>query len=209
MACATMKRSLDFDPLHSPGGSPKRRRCLTNVSPSTSSHIGCRQTSPFTSVTPKISPSQLAQNICQEWKRIKRRKRLEESFPEDVASHSSVTSQMLYPSFTPQTSSLATFNPAVGFPASSSFNFTSSASHHQSADEEAACSSRGKEQPLFTLSQVIMICERMLKEQESRMKEEYDKVLSCKLAEQYDSFVRFNQDQMRRRFGDNAASYVS
>lgn len=128
---------------------------------------------------------QLAQNICQEWKRIKRRKRLEESFPEDVASHSSVTSQMLYPSFTPQTSSLATFNPAVGFPASSSFNFTSSASHHQSADEEAACSSRGKEQPLFTLSQVIMICERMLKEQESRMKEEYDKVLSCKLAGRY------------------------
>lgn len=207
-----MKRSLDFDPLHSPGGSPKRRRCLANVSPSTSSHIGCRQTSPFSSVTPKISPSQLAQNICQEWKRIKRRKRLEESFPEDATvSHPPVTSQMLYPSFPPTqtSSSIDTFSPAVAYPSPSSFNFTSSPSHHQTTHEEASGSSRGKEQPLFTLSQVIMICERMLKEQESRIKEEYDKVLSCKLAEQYDSFVRFNQDQMRRRFGENTASYVS
>lgn len=218
MACATMKRSLDFDPLHSPGGSPKRRRCLPGVSPSPSPHIGCRQTSPFSSVSPKISPSQLAQNICQEWKRIKRRKRLGDSFPDDQPSQSSLTSHGLYPSYPPDSStSLAAFTTSSPSFPTSSFSFTPSTSQQsQEVDGDASLShdpsgnaSRGREQPLFTLSQVIMICERMLKEQESRIKEEYDKVLSCKLAEQYDSFVRFNQDQMRRRFGDNAASYVS
>lgn len=54
-----------------------------------------------------------------------------------------------------------------------------------------------------------MICERMLKDQDSRIREEYDKVLGCKLAEQYDSFVKFNQDQLQRRFRDTTASYVS
>lgn len=39
-----------------------------------------------------------------------------------------------------------------------------------------------KEQPLFTLKQVTLICERMLKEREAQITEEYDKVLREKLA---------------------------
>lgn len=39
-----------------------------------------------------------------------------------------------------------------------------------------------KEQPLFTLKQVTLICERMLKEREAQVTEEYDKVLREKLA---------------------------
>ena len=39
-----------------------------------------------------------------------------------------------------------------------------------------------KDQPLFTLKQVTLICERMLKERETQVTEEYDKVLREKLA---------------------------
>lgn len=46
-------------------------------------------------------------------------------------------------------------------------------------------------------SQVRMICERMLREQEAALRAEYESALSSKLAEQYEAFVRFNLDQVR------------
>lgn len=49
-----------------------------------------------------------------------------------------------------------------------------------------------KEQPLFTLRQVGMICERLLKEREEKVREEYEEILNTKLAERYDGFVKFN-----------------
>lgn len=50
-----------------------------------------------------------------------------------------------------------------------------------------------------------LICERMLKERETEIREEYDRVLTSKLAEQYDAFVKFTQDQLQKRFEANAA----
>lgn len=66
-----------------------------------------------------------------------------------------------------------------------------------------------KEQPLFTLRQVGMICERLLKEREDKVREEYEETMTSKLAEQYDTFVKFTHDQLMRRFGEQPASYVS
>ncbi|XP_019851260.1 PREDICTED: akirin-2-like isoform X2 [Amphimedon queenslandica] len=66
-----------------------------------------------------------------------------------------------------------------------------------------------KDQPLFTMKQVTMICQRMLKEREETLKAEYDKILSAKLLEQYDAFVKFSHDQVERRFAESAFSYVS
>lgn len=40
----------------------------------------------------------------------------------------------------------------------------------------------------------------MLKERESQIREEYDRVLNTKLSEQYDAFVRFTYDQIQKRF---------
>jgi hypothetical protein len=48
--------------------------------------------------------------------------------------------------------------------------------------------------------QVGLICERMLKERESQIREEYDRVLNTKLSEQYDAFVKFTYDQIQKRF---------
>lgn len=45
-----------------------------------------------------------------------------------------------------------------------------------------------------------MICESMLKEREESLREQYDAVLTTKLAEQYDAFVKFTYDQIQRRY---------
>lgn len=54
-----------------------------------------------------------------------------------------------------------------------------------------------------------MICERLLKEREEKVREEYEEILNTKLAEQYDAFVKFTHDQIMRRYGEQPASYVS
>jgi hypothetical protein len=63
--------------------------------------------------------------------------------------------------------------------------------------------------PIFSMNQVNQICERMLKEREITLRDEYDKILSQKLNEQYDSFVRFTHEQIQRRFENSQCSYVS
>lgn len=45
-----------------------------------------------------------------------------------------------------------------------------------------------------------MICARMIKDSEDSIREQYDAVLSTKLAEQYDAFVKFTYDQIQRRY---------
>lgn len=49
-----------------------------------------------------------------------------------------------------------------------------------------------------------MICEQLLREREVTIREEYDKVLASKLAEQYDCFVRFTTDQIQQRLSQAA-----
>jgi len=67
-----------------------------------------------------------------------------------------------------------------------------------------------KENALFTFKQVGLICERMLREQETQIREEYEQALTAKLAEQYDTFVKFTYDQIQKRFEASAApSYLS
>lgn len=48
-----------------------------------------------------------------------------------------------------------------------------------------AVSPTRKEQPLFTLRQVGMICERLLKEREDKVREEYEETMTSKLAGRY------------------------
>lgn len=66
-----------------------------------------------------------------------------------------------------------------------------------------------KDQPSFTLRQVGILCERLLKDHDEKIREEYEQILNLKLAEQYDSFVKFTHDQIMRRYGARPASYVS
>lgn len=42
-------------------------------------------------------------------------------------------------------------------------------------------------------------------ERETQLREEYDRILNLKLSEQYESFVKFSNDQLHRRFDMAAA----
>ncbi|KAK8762961.1 hypothetical protein V5799_034431 [Amblyomma americanum] len=67
----------------------------------------------------------------------------------------------------------------------------------------------GPEQPVFTMRQIGAICQTMMNAREAVIRQKYDQVLSAKLTEQYDTFVRFTQDQITRRFEGAAPSYLS
>ncbi|XP_054653033.1 akirin-2-like [Dunckerocampus dactyliophorus] len=177
MACgATLKRSMDFDPLMSPA-SPKRRRCMP-VSPSSSSprKYLSLEPSPFGESSSRLSAEQILNSIKQEYKRIQKRKHLD-------AGGYQTADCCCSPESPPQST--------------------------MSATSSGGSSPSRKEQPLFTLKQVGMICERLLKEREEKVREEYEETMTSKLAEQYDTFVKFTHDQLMRRFGEQPASYVS
>lgn len=195
MACgATLKRTLDFDPLHSPSPSPKRRRCVPLMPPTTQAHKV--ESSPFSQVSPKLTPEQLSNSVLLEWKRMQRRKKL------SAFTNTSSTSTYLAP--TPSQTL------AVSHPSSVGQHVQLLAMSPVASPSASPSSSPSRrEQPIFTLKQVVMLCERLLKEREEQLKVEYDKALTCKLAEQYEAFLKFNHDQLHRRFGETAASYVS
>lgn len=67
---------------------------------------------------------------------------------------------------------------------------------------------KNPEMAVFTFKQVQMICERMIKDREQSLIEQYDAVLNTKLAEQYDAFIKFTYDQIQSRI-DAAPSYLS
>lgn len=188
MACGAMlKRTMDFDPLvHT--SSPKRRRCAPLLSPASSTSSPQKylrmQPSPFGEVSTTLTPEEIVHNIKQEYKRLQKRKHLENS----ISFHQSGSNNSL-PLTSIQTAS-ALQGMTQGISSSTS-------------------SPTRKEQPLFTLRQVGMICERLLKEREEKIREEYNEILTTKLAEQYDAFVKFTHDQLMRNFGEQPASYVS
>lgn len=76
----------------------------------------------------------------------------------------------------------------------------SSMEHSDGSSSGSENDSPRSEKALFTFRQVGLICERMLREKECEIREEYDNVLTAKLAEQYDAFVKFTYDQIQRNF---------
>lgn len=50
--------------------------------------------------------------------------------------------------------------------------------------------SNGSEIPILTIRQTQTICERVIRDREQRLRDEYDKILACKIAEQHDLLTR-------------------
>ncbi|XP_076824985.1 akirin-2-like [Clavelina lepadiformis] len=234
-----LKRSLDFDPLHGTNAptschdtistpTAKRRRfaitprCGSSSSGTTSvltssvapsvwrkySSLNCdnpsfvagaSSQSPFVNVSKKcsISSEQIVKHIYQEYRRMKKRRQLQ-------AANS--------PPMSPSSSTM----------------FAEAASHLTAANQsrpiqplpsvslDPKCSSsvviQGKQNvdsPLLSMKQAGIICERLLKEQEDRLRSEFEKALIDKLSEQYDAFVKFSQDQLFQQLQSRPASYVS
>ncbi|XP_055838466.1 akirin [Episyrphus balteatus] len=127
----------------------------------------------------KMSTDKMAQNIRDEIKRLSRRKQLTYASAERMQDSESSGSEM-----GPESPRRRSDSPTHG----------NLAAHPEKA--------------LFTFKQVQMICERMLKEREDELREKYDAILTTKLAEQYDAFVKFTYDQIQRRY-EAAPSYLS
>lgn len=202
MACAALKRPYNFDVLStSPqqplNASPKRRRCGATAVSSPS-----RTPSAFTDATPRLNLDELASNVQDEWRRIHRRRKV---CPSPPSSSETTNSRFLSAQ-----SQLNTWNTQQANSPSKSMQY-SSYSPPRSMSPGSMSPSRGSinNQPTFSVKQVISLCERLWKEREEKLKEEYDKVLSDRLAEQYDSFLKFTQDQIMRKYHQSACSYVS
>ncbi|XP_034109455.1 akirin [Drosophila sulfurigaster albostrigata] len=205
MACATLKRALDWESLNQ--RPTKRRRCVpygqsagnspsrggqptvdgaTN-SPSTTGMPSNRfakdstEPSPFSeSALAKMSPDKMAENLCNEIKRLHKRKQLP------------ITSSALE-RMQDSESSGSEMGPE------SPLRPDSPPSHMMRHHNEKA---------LFTFKQVQLICEGIVKDREDQLRERYESVLTTKLAEQYDAFVKFTYDQIQRRY-EAAPSYLS
>lgn len=138
--------------------------------------------SPFIDISPKLTKEEIAARIGSELKRMQRRKQLFSTSNSPSPSTSSISQEGI--SVDTCSSSAAQFSPGTSSP-------------------------KQKDVPLFTFKQVTMICERMCREQEDKIRENYDKVLNDKLSEQYEAFLKFNHDQLQKRFGNAPMSYVS
>lgn len=64
--------------------------------------------------------------------------------------------------------------------------------------------------PILSIRQTQTIFEKLIKHREHRLREEYDKILINKLAEQHDTFVKYTRDHIERRYNQShQASYLS
>ncbi|OZC05725.1 hypothetical protein X798_07301 [Onchocerca flexuosa] len=57
----------------------------------------------------------------------------------------------------------------------------------------------------------MMICERLLKQQEVRLRYEYETILNQRLEEQHEQYVQFAREQIERQHQDDGQelSYLS
>lgn len=251
MACATLKRSLDWESINQ--RPTKRRRCGPFGAAGSSAHhhhhhhqhhsqaaaAGCSRSfisEPVPSVFdnaaagPTMTPEKMAQNIREEITRLHRSKQLTFSSATVAACRSAATNagdrmqdsdnsgsemggpdspgRSDSPPSSPSTSALlaAGHHHHQRHIARQSLHHQRRLQHQQLLQHQQQQQSADKE--LFSFKQVQLICERMLKEREEFLREQYDQVLTTKLAEQYDAFVKFTYDQIQRRY-EAAPSYLS
>ncbi|XP_068180659.1 akirin-1 [Antennarius striatus] len=186
MACgATLKRSMEFEALLSPQ-SPKRRRCTPLPgSPGTPSPQRCNLRPPVESPVHATSPA-------------------------TIGSEHRLTPEQIFQNLRQEYSRIQRRRQLEGaFNQTEAGNSSEASSPSTSNAPSSPPGASRKDQPSFTLKQVSYLCERLLKDHEEKIREEYEQILNTKLAEQYESFVKFTQDQIMRRYGARPASYVS
>lgn len=204
MACAALKRPYNFDILGQNAqqiatNSSKRRRCSPIAATVSSSRIA----SPFAEATPRVNLDNLTSDVHDEWRRIRRRRKLcPPSPPSHFSSDTSLQTSQVFNTWSSPLTAVSTNRDLLHVQCSGGF------SPPRALSPGSLSPTRGKE-PTFTIKQVVSLCERLWKEREEKLREEYNQVLTNRLAEQYDSFLKFTQDQIMRRFGDTECSYVS
>jgi len=133
-----------------------------------------------------LTPEQIANNLRDEMKRLKKRREFKGQCPGSPVSSPSSPEPMIDSQMDGGTSSTNAANPA-------------NSPNRNNSDK-----------PIFTLKQMSMIAERMCAERVEQVRAEYDQILQQKLSEQYDAFVKFIDHQIQKRFTESMApSYLS
>jgi hypothetical protein len=144
LAVATLKRSLEFDPVEQ---GVKRKRAEMKLSPP-SSPISSSSASTFTINTNSSSPTK---------------------------------QQSIFKSSPNKNQSLVFKKPC-------SLTALTSSSSSTTTDDI----------PMLTYTQTAQMCARLLREQDRSLREQYEQILSTKLTEQYDTFVRYTHDSVHK-----------
>jgi len=197
MACGlALKRPLEHDPYHSPEsvkrprfGTPLCSPYIPGPASNSKKSENCAQikgaynSSPFSSVGTRLTKEQLESYLRAEIRSLRRRRLLPTN--EEGAGSRYRT------------------------PKSPNNSSDSEGEQGQASELQNAPRISDRDKPQFSFKQVHMICERLLKEQEDRIRDQYEGVLNVKLSEQYDQFVKFTQDQVYRQIETGPASYLS
>lgn len=136
-----------------------------------------------------VPPEQILHSIKQEYKRIQKRKHLDGGYLQSECSYS--------PESLSQSSSMHISSMSGWLPPLSNKEWPRTLVSAKLIDNKlfllcpgaspGGVSPTRKEQPLFTLRQVGIICERLLKEREEKVREEYEETMTSKLAGWYRS----------------------
>ncbi len=76
--------------------------------------------------------------------------------------------------------------------------FTSTSNKKPSTSLTSLTSSTTDDIPMFTYNQTAQMCARLLHEQDKSIREQYEQLLTTKLNEQYDQFVRYSHDSVHK-----------
>lgn len=92
-------------------------------------------------------------------------------------------------------------------PSNSNFTVNSPAKQHEqiaprpltpSKSSSTVRSSSNDDTPMFSNIQTAQICARLLREQDEKLREQYDELLKSKLNEQYETFIRYSHDSVHK-----------
>ena len=124
---------------------------------------------------------ELASNVHDEWKRIQRRRRLYSQQQSNMTTYNQPLQQMLKSFQLPSASS--SYNSTTWCSRSQEMHCRSVSPPHGSMSPTGSMSPpHGKDQPALTIKQVVSLCERLWKEREEKLREQYDQVLHERLS---------------------------
>jgi len=75
--------------------------------------------------------------------------------------------------------------------------FTSSSNKTQSLKSSSLTPSTD-DTPMFTYNQTAQMCAHLLREQDKSIREQYEQLLTTKLNEQYEQFIRYSHDSVHK-----------
>ncbi|CAL2029374.1 unnamed protein product [Caenorhabditis brenneri] len=148
------------------------------------------------SIMNRLSRNQLKTYLCSEVKNLRKRKALPRSYDLDEDGD--------------QRGDAGNVNYSKAYRAPSS---PKSESDSEGEAPSTSVIERTNTRREFTMANVQMICERLLKEQEIRLRNEFEMVLTKKLDEQHQQYVQYAQEQLNSKCvttgDDYSYSYLS